>query len=154
MFYEKGLRFNPSSLILIYNLARNYMILCKFKLSIVWFELGLKLKPRWVNGLVGLALTYFEMGYNSRAVNCIKAAHNNINLVKFDKVIDHGLRSKTPSTVKSDLDTTNLTDASQQRCHFLAEDIKLLEATMNRAHSDFKSAAIQYKHLMPQLLKN
>jgi tetratricopeptide (TPR) repeat protein len=98
MFYEKGLRFNPSSLTLIFNLARNYMILNKFKLSIVWFELGLKFKPRWVNGLVGLALTYFEMGYHSRAVVCIKAAHENINLAKNDDFIAKTkMRAMTPS---------------------------------------------------------
>jgi hypothetical protein len=103
MFYEKGLRFNPSSLILIYNLARNYMILNKFKLSIVWFELGLKLKPRWVNGLVGLALTYFEMKYYSRAVVCIRGAHDNISLTRNDRPDDKiVLRDRTPSQLREE----------------------------------------------------
>ena len=68
---------NPESRRLMYNLARNNMILCKFKQALIWFEFGLLLKPRWVNGLVGVAITYLEMGYYSRAVEYITAARKN-----------------------------------------------------------------------------
>ena len=95
-------------------------MLCKFKLCIVWFEFGVKLKPRWVNGLVGLALTYFELGYHSRAVPYIQAAHKNINTIR-----------------------------NSEECHFKEDDIKLLEAVICRANGDFKTASLQYTHLMP-----
>jgi len=62
VFYLQGLRINPTNFRLIYNLARNYQKLNLFDKSITWFLFGLKIKPRWVNGLVGIAITYFEMG--------------------------------------------------------------------------------------------
>ena len=65
------------------------------------------------------------MGYHRRAVPCIKAAHNNINAIKNDS-----------------------------ECHFQEDDIKLIEAVLTRANGDFKTAANQYRHLMPKLNQN
>ena len=77
VFYRQGLLKNPESRRLMYNLARNCLILCKFDQAVTWFEFGLLMKPRWVNGLVGLAVTYFEKGYYSRSVEYITAARKN-----------------------------------------------------------------------------
>ena len=50
-----------------------------------WFDFGLKLKPRWVNGLVGMAVTYFEMKHYFKAVEYISAARLNFKAAALDK---------------------------------------------------------------------
>ena len=95
------------------------MTLCKFDQAIVWFEFGLLLKPRWVNGLVGMAVTYFEMGYHSRAVEYITAARKNF------KNINH----------------------AEEKCHFAEDEIIFLRATMVRANGDAKFAATVYDQI-------
>jgi tetratricopeptide (TPR) repeat protein len=67
-FYEKGLKKNLTSMVLLFNLARVLVYLCKFEEAIGWFDFGLKLKPRWVNGLTALSVCYFEMKYYSTAI--------------------------------------------------------------------------------------
>jgi tetratricopeptide (TPR) repeat protein len=58
-YYEKGLKKNLGSIILLFNLARILVYLGKYEEAINWFEFGLKLKPRWVNGLTALSVCYF-----------------------------------------------------------------------------------------------
>jgi len=46
---------------LIYNLANSYKKKKQYHNSLRWFAHGVGLFPRWVNGLVGLATTCFNM---------------------------------------------------------------------------------------------
>jgi hypothetical protein len=101
-------------------------VLNLFEKSVVWFNFGLKLKPRWVNGLVGIAITYFEMGYNSRAVSYIKSARQNFKGEKF-------------------------VSSEDERCHFSEDEINFLQCTFLRKQGDFKKAADIYKGLQPIL---
>lgn len=60
-YYRQGLRKNPSDEQLLYSLALSYLQLKKFESSMRWFSYGLRLNPRWVDGLCGCAVAYFNM---------------------------------------------------------------------------------------------
>ena len=60
-YYRQGLRKNLTNLTLIYNLANSYKKLNKYSNALTWFMHGISLHPRWVDGLCGLATTYFNM---------------------------------------------------------------------------------------------
>ena len=60
-YYRQGLRKNPTSHILIYSLAVCYCRLKKYRSAIHWFSRGVELHPRWIDGLAGIAITYFNM---------------------------------------------------------------------------------------------
>ena len=76
-YYRQGLRKNPTNLLLIYNLANSYKKLRKYTSTLTWFMHGVQLNPRWVDGLCGLATTYFNMQQYELALHCIKAARFN-----------------------------------------------------------------------------
>ena len=76
-YYRQGLRKNPTSLMLIYNLANSYKKLKKYSSTLVWFCHGINLQPRWIDGLCGLAVTYFNMGEYKMALKFISLAKEN-----------------------------------------------------------------------------
>ena len=92
-YYRQGLRKNPTSLHLIYNLANSYKKLKKYNSTLVWFCHGINLNPRWIDGLCGLALTYFNMGDFKMALKFITLAQGNykgakasVALLDYDKI--------------------------------------------------------------------
>ena len=91
-------------------------------MAVEWFDFGLKLKPRWVNGLVGMAVTYFEMKHYFKAVEFIKAARLNWKAASFEKV---------------------------DVCLFKEIDVLLMYATMLRAKNDLDGATKVYKQIGP-----
>jgi len=83
-----------------------------------WFGFGLKLRPRWVNGLVGMAVSYFEMKHYFKAVEHISAARKNF------KAVSHN---------------------PDDKCLFKEIDILIMQCTMLRAKNDLDGAAKIYK---------
>ena len=77
-YYRQGLRKNPTNEILIYSLAHSYLKLKKYKSAILWFGKGVDLNPRWVDGLVGIGITYFNMLDFGRALRYITLAKDNM----------------------------------------------------------------------------
>jgi tetratricopeptide (TPR) repeat protein len=120
-FYEKGLKKNLTSMVLLYNLARILVYLCKFEEAISWFDFGLKLEPRWVNGLTALSVCYFQMGYHSTAIQCIVAAQANYKNVKH----------------------------SAEKVLFTQTEIQFLLATYLRSQGEDLKAQIIYSKLRP-----
>lgn len=76
-YYRQGLRQFPNEHILIYSLAVCYMRLKKYKSAIQWFGKGIDLHPRWLDGLCGIAITYFNMLDFNRALKYITLAKDN-----------------------------------------------------------------------------
>ena len=60
-YYRQGLRKNPNDQILLFSLALGYLQLQKFESAIRWFSFGLKLEPRWIDGLCGVAIAFFNI---------------------------------------------------------------------------------------------
>ena len=76
-YYRQGLRLNPNSRELLYNLANSYKKLKRFNNSLRWFSHSVSLAPRWVDGLVGLATTFFNMhNYRQALIFIVKAVDN------------------------------------------------------------------------------
>jgi tetratricopeptide (TPR) repeat protein len=88
-YYLRGLRWNPTSTLLMYNLANSYKKLGKLQNAKLWFNLGVQIMPRWVDGQVGLAMTQFEMGDFPNAYNNVKQAREDSRGV--DKNLAHEL---------------------------------------------------------------
>ena len=61
-YYRQGLRKNPSELKLLYSLAVCYSHFRRYQSAMCWFSHGLNLNPRWVDGLCGMSMLYFNMG--------------------------------------------------------------------------------------------
>ena len=85
-YYRQGLRKNPTSLVLIYSLASCYSKLKKCESSIHWFAKGIDLIPRWVDGLCGIAINYFNMLNFERALLFIHLAKENSKGENFKNV--------------------------------------------------------------------
>ena len=81
-YYRQGLRKNVTNLTLIYNLANSYKKLKKYSNALTWFMHGVSLHPRWVDGLCGLATTYFNMRDYEQALRFISVAKDNCKGVK------------------------------------------------------------------------
>ena len=62
---------------MIYNLANSYKKLKKYNSTLVWFCHGINLQPRWIDGLCGLATTYFNMKNFKMALKFITLAKEN-----------------------------------------------------------------------------
>ena len=77
-YYRQGLRKHPTNDILIYSLAVCYLKLKKYRSAILWFGKGIDLNPRWVDGLCGIAITYFNMLDFERALRFISLAKDNM----------------------------------------------------------------------------
>jgi len=84
VFYRQGIRITPDALILMFNLARNSLKLCKYEQALKWWDYALMIHPRWVNALTGMAITYLQMGYYVKANDVISAAKDNIKGAKSD----------------------------------------------------------------------
>lgn len=77
-YYRQGLRKNPTNETLIYSLALCFMKLKKYRSAILWFGKGVDLNPRWVDGLCGIAITYFNMLDFDRALRYMTMAKDNM----------------------------------------------------------------------------
>eukprot|EP00347_Sterkiella_histriomuscorum_P021543 403333609 len=73
-YYKQGLRLNPTSEILIYNLACQYHKIHKYMNCIRWLEHSLVIKPRWTDAYYGLSLTYFKLGQYEKAAEEVQRA--------------------------------------------------------------------------------
>lgn len=73
-YYRQGLRINPTSEILLYNLACCFEKISKFKNTIRWLEHALSVKQRWTDAFYGLAMTYFKMGDYQQSSHYIENA--------------------------------------------------------------------------------
>ena len=60
-YFSQGIRLNPSNTDLIYCLATCYRKLSMHGNTLNWFMHGVALKPKWLEGLMGLAYTYFSL---------------------------------------------------------------------------------------------
>ena len=76
-YFKQGLRINPGKHKLIYSLAVCYSRLKMYQSAINWFSRGIDLHPRWVDGLCGIAITYFNMLDFERALKYISLAKDN-----------------------------------------------------------------------------
>lgn len=76
-YYRQGLRKIPHDHTLIYSLAVCYMQLKKYHSAILWFGKGVDLHPRWLDGLCGIALAYFNLQNFERALKFIILAKDN-----------------------------------------------------------------------------
>ena len=76
-YYRQGLRKNPTDHILIYSLGVCYSKLKKYKSAIHWFSRGIDLLPRWLDGLCGIAIAYFNIHDFERALKFISLAKVN-----------------------------------------------------------------------------
>lgn len=76
-YYRQGLRQFPTSHILIYSLATCYSQQKKYNSAIHWYGKGIDLDPRWVDGLCGIAINYFNMLNFDRALYFIQLAKDN-----------------------------------------------------------------------------
>ena len=82
-YYRQGLRKIPSDHTLIYSLAVCYSRLKMYHLAIHWFSQGVELKPRWLDGLCGIAMCYFNMLDFERALKFIMLAKDNCKGAEF-----------------------------------------------------------------------
>ena len=76
-YYKQGLRKIPNCDTLIYSLACCYCRLKKYHSAIHWFGKGVELNPRWLDGLCGIALSYFNLQDFERALKFIVMAKDN-----------------------------------------------------------------------------
>ena len=76
-YYKQGLRIHPSEHILIYCLAVCYTRLKLYQSAINWFSRGVEFNPRWIDGLCGIAITYFNMLDFEKAPKYITLAKEN-----------------------------------------------------------------------------
>ena len=76
-YYKQGLRKHPCQHSLIYSLAVCYSKLKKYRSAIHWFSLGIDLHPRWLDGLAGIAIIYFNMLDFPMALKFITMAKEN-----------------------------------------------------------------------------
>ena len=76
-YYRQGLRKLPDDHVLIYSLAVCYMKLKKYHCAIHWFGKGVELHPRWLDGLCGIAIAYFNLMDFERALKFIIMAKDN-----------------------------------------------------------------------------
>ena len=81
-YYRQGLRKNPTTEALLYSLALSYLQLHKYDSAIRWFSHGLKLIPRWIDGLCGVAVAFFNMQNYEKALQYIELAKNNFKSSK------------------------------------------------------------------------
>ena len=132
-YFKQGLRINPGKHKLIYSLAVCYSRLKMYQSAINWFSRGIDLHPRWVDGLCGIAITYFNMLDFERALKYISLAKDN----------NKGLQMKTTNEEL----TTEYIDFITATC---------LKMTMN--HSDASKAYInlevQFKKRLSTDLRN
>ncbi|CDW86062.1 tpr domain containing protein [Stylonychia lemnae] len=73
-YYKQGLRVNPTSEILLYNLACQFQKIGKFENSIRWLKHSLNIKPQWTDAYYGLAITKFKMQKYDLALKNIELA--------------------------------------------------------------------------------
>lgn len=60
-YFRQGIRMTPTCSELIYCLACCFKRLGKFKNALNWFLNGVALKPKWIDGLMGITSTYFNL---------------------------------------------------------------------------------------------
>ena len=82
------MRKNPTNDALLYSLALSYLHLSKYDSAIRWFSYGLRLNPRWIDGLCGVAAAYFNMKKFDKAMYYIELAKNNFKSIK-NKTVPH-----------------------------------------------------------------
>ena len=81
-YYRQGLRKNPTNESLLYSLAQSYLRVQKYESAIRWFSFGLGLNPRWVDGLCGVAVAFFNMKYYEKSLSYIEHAKNNFKSIR------------------------------------------------------------------------
>ena len=64
----------------MFSLALGYLELAKFESAICWFSFGLKLNPRWINGLCGVAIAFFNIQNYAKALEYICLAKDNFKM--------------------------------------------------------------------------
>jgi hypothetical protein len=76
-YFRQGIRMTPTSTELIYCLASSYKRLGKHQNALNWFMNGVALKPKWVDGLMGLTCTFFNLRNWQKTLHyCLLAKEN------------------------------------------------------------------------------